>query len=155
MRICELRAAYRTGTGFMTAELLNTNTMPIPAASLRSTMTDPSRTTTLSTSDEGEQGGSFPPDRHLPENSQANLDAKLDHAIEETFPTSDPVSVSIIKGGAIDYNEEASPAPESSTPSGEQSAEAVLQQVRGAALAVSSRRRGHRLWDRLVGSSTA
>ena len=34
-----------------------------------------------------------PPDNKLPENSQENLDARLDHAIEETFPTSDPVSV--------------------------------------------------------------
>ena len=36
-------------------------------------------------------------DCELPENSQENLDAKLDHAIEETFPTSDPVSVVITK----------------------------------------------------------
>jgi hypothetical protein len=42
-------------------------------------------------------------DKALPENSPHNLDRKLDHAIEETFPTSDPVSVSITKGGAIDY----------------------------------------------------
>jgi ElaB/YqjD/DUF883 family membrane-anchored ribosome-binding protein len=39
-----------------------------------------------------------PPDSKLPENSQENLDARLDHAIEETFPTSDPVSVTITKG---------------------------------------------------------
>ena len=39
-----------------------------------------------------------PPDNMLPENSQENLDARLDHAIEETFPTSDPVSVTITKG---------------------------------------------------------
>jgi ElaB/YqjD/DUF883 family membrane-anchored ribosome-binding protein len=39
-----------------------------------------------------------PPDNKLPENSQQNLDARLDHAIEETFPTSDPVSVTITKG---------------------------------------------------------
>ena len=39
-----------------------------------------------------------PPDNKLPENSQENLDARLDHAIEETFPTSDPVSVTITKG---------------------------------------------------------
>jgi hypothetical protein len=42
----------------------------------------------------------------LPENSKENLDAKLDHAIEETFPTSDPISVSITKGGAIDYDQQ-------------------------------------------------
>ena len=39
-----------------------------------------------------------PPDNKLPENSQENLDARLDHAIEETFPTSDPVSVTVTKG---------------------------------------------------------
>jgi hypothetical protein len=39
-----------------------------------------------------------PPDSKLPENSQENLDSRLDHAIEETFPTSDPVSVTITKG---------------------------------------------------------
>jgi hypothetical protein len=33
----------------------------------------------------------------LPENSKENLDRKLDHAITETFPTSDPVSVKITK----------------------------------------------------------
>ena len=38
-------------------------------------------------------------DKSLPENSKENLDRKLDHAVEETFPTSDPVSVQITKGG--------------------------------------------------------
>jgi hypothetical protein len=37
------------------------------------------------------------PDCDLPENSKENLDEKLDHALEETFPTSDPVSVSITR----------------------------------------------------------
>ena len=45
-------------------------------------------------------------DRTISENSQENLDRKLDHAIKETFPTSDPVSVTITKGGAIDYDEQ-------------------------------------------------
>ncbi len=45
-------------------------------------------------------------DRTIPENSKENLDRKLDHAIKETFPTSDPVSVTITKGGAIDYDEQ-------------------------------------------------
>ena len=36
-------------------------------------------------------------DCDLPENSTENLDRKLDHALKETFPTSDPVSVSITK----------------------------------------------------------
>ena len=44
------------------------------------------------------QPGTCPPDNKLPENSQENLDARLDHAIEETFPTSDPISVTITKG---------------------------------------------------------
>jgi ElaB/YqjD/DUF883 family membrane-anchored ribosome-binding protein len=56
------------------------------------------------------QAGNCPPDCDLPENSKENLDAKLDHAIEETFPTSDPVSVSITKGSAIDYDQEGRPA---------------------------------------------
>jgi hypothetical protein len=50
------------------------------------------------------------PDHQLPENSKENLDRKLDHAVKETFPTSDPVSVTITKGGAIDYDTPASAA---------------------------------------------
>lgn len=38
-----------------------------------------------------------PADKHLKENSQAKLNEKLDEALEETFPTSDPVSVKITK----------------------------------------------------------
>ena len=37
------------------------------------------------------------PDKHMEENSQASLSEKLDEALEETFPTSDPVSVKITK----------------------------------------------------------
>ena len=48
-------------------------------------------------------------DKILPENSKANLDRKLDHAVKETVPTSDPVSVTITKGGAIDYDEKGQP----------------------------------------------
>jgi hypothetical protein len=48
-------------------------------------------------------------DKRLPENSKQNLDRKLDHAIEETFPTSDPVSVQVTKGGAIDYDDAGNP----------------------------------------------
>jgi transposase len=40
-------------------------------------------------------------DKTLPENSKENLDRKLDHAVEETFPTSAPVSVQVTKGGVI------------------------------------------------------
>ena len=36
-------------------------------------------------------------DKKLSENSKKSLDKKLDHALEETFPTSDPVSVKITK----------------------------------------------------------
>src|SRR5918997_625767 len=50
-------------------------------------------------------------DKRLPENSKQNLDRKLDHAVEETFPTSDPVSVMITKGEAIDYDEHGRAAP--------------------------------------------
>jgi hypothetical protein len=48
-------------------------------------------------------------DKSLPENSKENLDRKLDHAVEETFPTSDPVSVQVTKGGAIDYDDAGNP----------------------------------------------
>ncbi len=46
----------------------------------------------------GGKPGECPPDSELPENSQENLDARLDHAVEETFPTSDPISVHITAG---------------------------------------------------------
>lgn len=38
-----------------------------------------------------------PEDHRLPENSRDNLDEKLDNAVDETFPGSDPVSVKITK----------------------------------------------------------
>jgi ElaB/YqjD/DUF883 family membrane-anchored ribosome-binding protein len=67
-----------------------------------------------------------PPDNKLPENTQEHLDAKLDHAIEETFPTSDPVSVSITKGGAIDYDrQDAAAAPTSQRQEGQGTAESL------------------------------
>jgi hypothetical protein len=56
--------------------------------------------------DRGSQTEAHVPDHKLPENSRENLDSKLDLAIEETFPTSDPVSVKITKGGAIDYDQQ-------------------------------------------------
>jgi hypothetical protein len=43
-------------------------------------------------------------DRNLKENLQANLDKKLDHAVKETFPTSDPVSVTITKNAPAPEN---------------------------------------------------
>ncbi len=36
-------------------------------------------------------------DRSLPENAKPNLDRRLDEGIEETFPTSDPVSVAVTR----------------------------------------------------------
>ena len=83
-------------------------------------------------SEEERRPAAAEPDHTLPENSQANLDSKLDHAIEETFPTSDPISVHVTKGGAIDYDQ-----PDTS-PSGSQGHERrgtdenVLDRVRDA-----------------------
>ncbi len=48
-------------------------------------------------------------DKALPENAKGRLDRRLDHGIEETFPTSDPVSVTITKGGASDDDDGAVP----------------------------------------------
>jgi hypothetical protein len=36
-------------------------------------------------------------DQDLPENSKENLDRKLDEGVEETFPASDPVAITITK----------------------------------------------------------
>jgi hypothetical protein len=76
-----------------------------------------------------------PPDNKLPENSQENLDARLDHAIEETFPTSDPVSVTITKGPEPDRSDQeagASKAEEQQGQPRQGSTEHVLDQVREA-----------------------
>jgi hypothetical protein len=76
-----------------------------------------------------------PPDNKLPENSQENLDTRLDHAIEETFPTSDPVSVTITKGPEPDRSDQearASSADDQQSPAEQGSAEHVLDQVREA-----------------------
>jgi hypothetical protein len=75
-----------------------------------------------------------PPDNQLPENSQENLDARLDHAIEETFPTSDPVSVTITKGPEPDRSHQEARASSADDQQGqvEGSTEQVLDQVREA-----------------------
>jgi hypothetical protein len=76
-----------------------------------------------------------PPDNKLPENSQENLDARLDHAIEETFPTSDPVSVTITKGPEPDRSDQGaadSTAAEQQGQPRQGSTEHVLDQVREA-----------------------
>ncbi|MBD2747134.1 hypothetical protein IC232_10570 [Microvirga sp. BT688] len=80
-------------------------------------------------------------DHDLAENSQENLDARLDHAIEETFPTSDPVSVTITKGP----EPEREPRPAAGDRSGDPpqaSTEQVLNQVRDALHEVSDQASG-------------
>ena len=82
-----------------------------------------------------------PNDNDLTENSKENLDRKLDHAIEETFPTSHPVSVSITKGGAIDYDRQeatTSPAREGSGEEGQGSADNLLMQAKQTVSGVAS-----------------
>ena len=61
-------------------------------------------------SDVKREAGECPPDNKLPENSQKNLDARLDHAVEETFPTSDPVSVHITAGPKPDRSVQEAPS---------------------------------------------
>jgi hypothetical protein len=76
-----------------------------------------------------------PPDSKLHENSQENLDARLDHAIEETFPTSDPVSVIITKGPEPDRSDQeanTSSADDQQDQPEHGSTEQVLDQVREA-----------------------
>src|ERR687898_700607 len=73
-----------------------------------------------------------PPDNKLPENSQENLDARLDHAIEETFPTSDPVSVIITKGPEPDLESRSSAAGVRQSNPRQAPTEHVLDQVREA-----------------------
>jgi ElaB/YqjD/DUF883 family membrane-anchored ribosome-binding protein len=73
----------------------------------------------------------------LPENSKENLDARLDHAIEETFPTSDLISVTITKKAVAEVpRETASPSPSSGIREGQEAeqdtAEELLDQVREA-----------------------
>jgi hypothetical protein len=79
-------------------------------------------------------------DNALPENSKENLEQKLDHAIKETFPSSDPVSVSVTKGGAIDYDrqdEAASAARGSLGQEGQSTAENLLGQLRETVASVA------------------
>lgn len=71
-------------------------------------------------------------DNKLVENSQEHLDARLDHAIEETFPTSDPVSVTITKGPEPDQDATSSAADNQQGHSDQGSTEEVLDQVREA-----------------------
>ena len=84
---------------------------------------------------EDRKSAECPPDSKLPENSQENLDSRLDHAIEETFPTSDPVSVTITKGPEPDRPEKEAHSLAADNQQGEPeqgSTEQVLDQVREA-----------------------
>jgi ElaB/YqjD/DUF883 family membrane-anchored ribosome-binding protein len=74
-------------------------------------------------------------DHSLPENSKENLEARLDHAIEETFPTSDPVSVTTTKGPEPDHTDQelrSSSADEQPRQPEQNSTEDILDQVREA-----------------------
>jgi hypothetical protein len=89
-----------------------------------------------------EQGkpGECPPDNKLAENSQENLDARLDHAVEETFPTSDPISVHITKGPEPDLHDQEAPSSSADDHLGQAEqdpTEQLLDQVREALLDVT------------------
>ena len=89
-----------------------------------------------------EQGkpGECPPDNKLAENSQENLDARLDHAVEETFPTSDPISVHITKGPEPDRSDQEAPSSSADDHLGQAEqdpTEQLLDQVREALLDVT------------------
>ena len=73
-----------------------------------------------------------PSDNDLAENSQKNLDARLDHAIQETFPTSDPVSVAITKGPEPDQETRPSTTDDRQRHPQQDSTEQILDQVREA-----------------------
>jgi ElaB/YqjD/DUF883 family membrane-anchored ribosome-binding protein len=86
------------------------------------------------------EAGEGRPDNKLPENSQENLDARLDHAVEETFPTSDPISVHITKGPEPDHHDQEAPsssAEDHLEESEQDFTEQLLDQVREALLDVS------------------
>jgi hypothetical protein len=60
-------------------------------------MTDQSREQQPSRTKRDQATGPATHDHDLPENSKENLDRKLDEGVEETFPASDPVAVTITK----------------------------------------------------------
>ena len=79
--------------------------------------------------------GECPPDSELTENSQENLDARLDHAVEETFPTSFPVSVHITAGPEPDRHDQEVPSSSADDQQGQAEqdpTEHLLDQVREA-----------------------
>ncbi len=103
-------------------------------------MVNSSRVSNPASAQDERQLADCPPDNKLPENSQENLNARLDHGIEETFPTSDPVSVHITAGPAPDRSdrEARSSSADAQQNQGEQdTAEQLLDQVREALLDVT------------------
>ena len=89
------------------------------------------------------QPAECPPDNKLAENSQENLDARLDHAVAETFPTSDPISVHIAKGPEPDHDDQEAPSSSADDHLDEPEqdpTEHLLDQVREEVRAGSSRR---------------
>ncbi|WP_407520121.1 hypothetical protein [Methylobacterium oryzisoli] len=60
-------------------------------------MTQPADTPKPRTDQPGVRQGGSPGDKHLPDNRQDKLNERLDQGLEETFPTSDPVSVKVTK----------------------------------------------------------
>ena len=103
-------------------------------------MTNSSRVNRPTGPHDERQPAECPPDNKLRENSQENLNARLDHGIEETFPTSDPVSVHITKGPMPDRSDQ---EPRSSSADDQQdrpeqdTADQLLDQVREAMLDVT------------------
>lgn len=95
----------------------------------------PSVTSQSTSAEAAKQPEKCPPDNKLPENSQENLDVRLDHAIEETFPTSDPISVTVTKQPAPQEPREVTSAASGDQSRGgqdqiEKTAEKVLDQVK-------------------------
>src|SRR3712207_4030532 len=80
------------------------------AAPWRTLMANPSDVSSPPVPDVKREAGECPPDNKLPENSQDNLDVRLDHAVGETFPTSDPVSVHITAGPKPDRPAQEAPS---------------------------------------------
>lgn len=76
-------------------------------------------------------------DRKLAENSQANLDRKLDHAGRESFPTSDPASVTVTKNAPAQENlaGDQNPSGGGADISAASSIESIAEQVSDAAQA--------------------
>jgi ElaB/YqjD/DUF883 family membrane-anchored ribosome-binding protein len=99
---------------------------------------------------DGNRSAQLPSDSNLAENSQENLDARLDHAIEETFPTSDPVSVTVTKGPPPERDAGRPAAGNRPGDPPQASTEHILNQVRDALHEVSDQASGvaREMYDR-------